>query len=89
MLFVATLQARGLAPAETTARRANWTYPENVKVHAEYWCPGRSTVVSVFETDDPSAIMAINLAWADAFEIDVTPAITAQEGLALAASMGA
>jgi len=89
MLFVALLKAKGGTIAERTAHRASWQYPAGVKPVAEYWLqtsnPG---VISVFEADNIAQIMAITTEWGDEFEITVVPAITGQEGLALAQQIG-
>jgi hypothetical protein len=37
MLFVAFLEATDGTPAERIARRAEWQYPEGIKLIAEYW----------------------------------------------------
>ena len=37
MLFVVQLEVTGGTPEERIARRAQWQYPEGVKVIAEYW----------------------------------------------------
>ena len=88
MLFVATLKSRGQSPKETIARRMNWQYPEGVKVIGEYWPQtAASTVVSIFEADSIEQIMPITVDWGDAFEINISPAIRAEEGMALAKKM--
>jgi hypothetical protein len=87
MLFVASLRARNGSPQETIARRAQWQYPEGVRVVGEYWLQGDPTVLSIIEADSVAPIMAITTQWADAFDITVLPAVTAEEGLALAKQM--
>ena len=62
-----------------------WKLPEGIKILGEYWlqeAPGRVIVIS--EADGPAPLFQINLQWADLFDIEVIPAITAQEGLKLA-----
>lgn len=63
-------------------RRAQWTYPGGARVVGEYW-PASETlaIVSVFEADDFAPLMEISLTWGDVFQIEVTPAITAEDGL--------
>ena len=52
MLFVAVLKATAGTPAERIARRAQWNYPEGVKLVAEYWLQASDPdLVSVFEAD--------------------------------------
>ncbi len=63
-------------------RRAQWKYPDGVTVRGEYWPASEQTaVLSIFETDDYGSIMEIALTWGDAFQIETTPAITAEDGL--------
>jgi hypothetical protein len=63
-------------------RRAQWQYPEGVKVHGEYWLASSSpAVVSIFEADTYAPIMELGMTWGDVFDITCTPAITPQEGL--------
>jgi hypothetical protein len=63
-------------------RRASWAYPDGVGVLGEYWLGGhRPAVISVFETDDYSAIMELSLTWGDVFEIACEPACTPEQGL--------
>lgn len=38
-------------------------------------------VVSIFSTDDIAAVMELNFEWNDAFDIDVSPAVSAEDGL--------
>jgi hypothetical protein len=88
MLFVATLKVTGGTQAERTARRLEWDYPENTKPIAEYWLMGNDiSVVAVFETNDVASIMATLAAWDDVFDISVTPAVSAQQGMQLAQQM--
>lgn len=88
MLFVATLKSRGQSPKETIARRMNWDYPEGVKVLGEYWPQrGETAVVTIFEADGIEQIMPITLEWGDAFEINISPAIRSEDGVALAKKM--
>ena len=41
----------------------------------------RPAVVSIFETEDYSAIMELGLTWGDVFEIACEPACTPEQGL--------
>ena len=88
MLFVAVLRPTAGTPEERIARRAQWNYPEGVKLVAEYWLQASDPdVVSIFEADSVAPIMAITAEWGDVFDITVVPAITAEEGLELAKQM--
>lgn len=40
-------------------------------------------VVSIFETDDQAALLEIGFTWSDMFQIEVSPALTAEDGLKL------
>jgi len=64
------------------ARRAAWQYPKGIRLIAEYW-PASATaqVVSIFSADSFEPIMELDLEWSDVFDIDVSPAVSAEEGL--------
>jgi hypothetical protein len=63
-------------------RRADWKYPDGLTLHGEYWLSSEhQAVVSIFETDDPAALLEIGFTWGDVFEIEVRPAVSAEEGL--------
>ena len=88
MLFVALLTVTGGTAEERIARRAEWQYPEGTRPVAEYWLQGTNpSVISVFEADSNEAVFALTVAWSDVFDIDVVPALTGEQGLALAAQM--
>ena len=89
MLFVAQLEPKGDSPpAERIARRAEWQYPEGVNVLAEYWLQTDGySVITVMETDSNDPIFAITAQWGDVFNIKVSPAITGEHGLKMAAQM--
>ena len=89
MLFVSILTAKaGLSPEqtqETLRRRLEWTPPEGMKILGEYWlqgAPGR--VIAIIESESPAPIFLVDLQWGDAFDIEVVPAMTAEEGLRVA-----
>lgn len=64
------------------ARRAGWEYPANLKVIAEYWPMADDLqVVSIVSADDAAAVMEMAFEWNDVFDIDVSPAVSAEEGL--------
>lgn len=88
MLFAALLRPTGGAPKENIARRAQWQYPEGVRVVAEYWLQtSNPLVITIFEADSIAPIMAISTEWGDVFDITVVPAVTAEEGLELVKQM--
>jgi hypothetical protein len=63
-------------------RRAAWDYPAGVQVIAEYWpIADDLQVVSIFSADDIAAIWELTAEWDDVFEIDVSPAVSASDGL--------
>jgi hypothetical protein len=66
------------------ARRAAWQYPQGTKVLGEYWLPGASpAVVSIVDVSSYEPLLEIGLTWGDVFDIAVSPATTAEEGLKL------
>lgn len=69
------------------ARRAEWQYPPNVKVHSEIWRTTAPEVVTTFECDTYEPIMAIQLAWGDFFQMNVSPCITPEQGLQTGAKL--
>ena len=70
------------------ARRAGWQYPAAVRMIAEYWPMGTEvTVVSIFNTDDVAAVMEFEFEWGDVFDIDITPAVSAEQGLQIGAEV--
>lgn len=69
------------------ARRAEWKYPPTVKVVNEVWRVTAPHIVSTFECDSYEPIMAIQLAWQDFMEMNVSPAITAEGGLQTGAKL--
>jgi hypothetical protein len=92
MLVVAVCKAKeSSTTAERITRRAQWSYPEGTNVIAEYWLqsndPAIPTVISVFEADDVSSLMAGLAAWDKDFEMTYVPAVSAEEGLSLAQQM--
>ena len=86
MDYVALLTFRTSVPADERdaglARRAAWQYPDNIRVIAEYWpMSAGPQVISIFSTEDPGAIMQLELEWNDVFDINVYPAVSADDGL--------
>ena len=83
MLFVLLLTTKpGATFQEGGTRRLQWEYPEGLKVVAEYWLETDSPrVVSIAEAEDMAPFGAIRMQWGDLFEIDVFPAVTAEQGM--------
>ncbi len=86
MDYVALLKFRSSVPiAERDAalmRRASWQYPKGIRVIAEYWPVSSAvTVVSIFAADSFEQVLELELEWSDVFDIDVHPAVAAEEGL--------
>lgn len=69
------------------ARRAEWQWPAGTKVVSEVWRPTAPEVVTIFECDSYEPIMAIQLAWADFFSINVSPCTTPEHGLQTGAKL--
>ena len=86
MDYVGLLKFRdSLSAADRDAgliRRSAWKYPDGIRVIAEYW-PSASDVqvVTIFSAEDYAAIMEIVFEWNDIFDIQIYPAISAEEGL--------
>lgn len=86
MDYVALLTFR---PALTAAdrdgalmRRAGWEYPSGIRLIAEYWPIASAVqVVSVFTADDYASMLELVTEWDDVFDIDIHPAVSAEEGL--------
>ena len=88
MDYVARLTFRSsVTGAERDAallRRASWEFPAGVDVIAEYWPMAADLqVVVVFSSDDIAAIWEVESEWNDVFDIDISPAISAADGLRL------
>lgn len=86
MDYVATLRFRSsVTGAERDAalvRRAGWQYPAGIRPIVEYWPVATDVqVVAIFSTDDIAAILEFEFEWNDVFDIDVMPAVSAEEGL--------
>lgn len=86
--YVALMTFRSSVPAgerdAALMRRAAWQYPENVDVIAEYWpMTDAVQVVIIFSTDDPAGLMELEFEWNDVFDIAISPAVSAEAGLAI------
>ncbi len=62
-------------------RRAQWKYPDGMKVLGEYWLASSPAVVLIFEADSYLPIMELGMTWGDVFEINCAPAVTSDDGL--------
>ena len=88
MLFVALGKTKAGTFEERVTRRAQWQYPDGMRLVAEYWLQtGHPSVIAIAEAESVAPIMAAIAAWEDVFEFTVVPAITAEEGLKLAKQM--
>jgi hypothetical protein len=92
MDYVALLRFRPSVPITerdaALARRATWQYPAGVTVVAEYWpASGDVQVVSIFSADNFASIFEFELEWSDVFDIDVSPAVSAEDGLRIGADV--
>lgn len=68
--------------AQMMGRRAEWKFPEGIKLIAEYWSSkSKPAVVSIFEADAAAALTINSVAWIDAMEADIFPVATWEEGL--------
>ena len=83
MLFVALLRTRpGTSFQEGGARRLQWQYPEGLNVLAEFWLETESPrVVAIMEADSMAPFGEIRMVWGDLFDIEVFPAVTAEQGM--------
>lgn len=86
MDYVALLKFRSSVSAAerdgALMRRAAWQYPKGVRVIAEYWpLSSAVTVVTIFTADSFEQVMELELEWSDVFDIDIHPAVAADEGL--------
>ena len=88
MLFVSLLKVRSGTTRERVARRAEWKYPDGLRMVGEYWLQTTDPAcISIAEADNIGPIMAAVAAWDDVFDITVIPAVTAEEGLQMAQQM--
>jgi hypothetical protein len=86
MDYVAFLSFKASAAAAerdaALGRRASWQYPDTVRMIAEYWPMSSDvTVVSIFSTDQVDGVFEFQLEWSDVFDIEVHPAVSAEDGL--------
>jgi hypothetical protein len=86
MDYVALLRYRSsVAGPERDAallRRTTWKYPDGIQLIAEYWpMSGDVQVVSIFSSDSIAALLELEFEWSDVFDIDISPSVSAEEGL--------
>ena len=92
MDYVALLRFReSLTVEERDAafvRRAGWQHPAGTTPIAEYWPLAKDVqVVTVFAADSFAGVMQLTFEWNDVFDIDVFPAVSADEGLQVGAEV--
>jgi hypothetical protein len=64
------------------ARRASWKPPAGVTPIAEYWpLSADAQVVSIFSAEQMESVLELFFEWNDVFDISVSPAVSAEEGL--------
>jgi len=86
MDYVALLRYRSaVTGAERDAallRRTVWEYPAGIQLIAEHWpMSGDVQVISIFSADSVAALLELEFEWSDVFDIDISPAVSAEEGL--------
>jgi hypothetical protein len=83
MLFVILLSARPRTTLqEGGARRLQWQYPEGLNVVGEYWPETEHPrVIAVVEAESTAPFAAVRMDWGDLFEIEVFPAVSAEQGM--------
>jgi len=86
MDYVALLRFRASVPGAerdgALMRRAAWKYPDGIRVIAEYWPTSSDVqVVAIFSADSMDSLMELEFEWNDVFDIDIHPAVSADEGL--------
>lgn len=74
--------------SEAAQRRSRWKPPAGINPVAEYWLQGSAYVVTVFETQSAPSILAAFTPWNDVFDIQVFPAVNAEDGLRLLQQAG-
>jgi Domain of unknown function (DUF3303) len=88
MLFVTLGKVRASTTRERVARRMQWSYPDGVRLIAEYWLQTPDPqIIVVSEADSIVPIMAATSAWDDVFSFTVVPAVTAEQGIEIAKRM--
>jgi hypothetical protein len=89
MLFVVIMHQH-VPNNELLERRMQWDYPEGIRVLGEYWLEGSvASAVSIVEADTYAQLFELTSAWDDIVDFEIAPAISAEEGTALARSQQA
>ena len=82
MLFALVLKAHPETLHRRTIRRLHWEYPEGLKVVGEYWLEAEDpSAIVLVETERMEALTACMIAWEDLMDIEIFPALRAEEGL--------
>ena len=83
MLFAVLMKSKpGATFQEGGARRLRWSPPEGMNVVAEYWLEtGSPRVIAIVEAESMAPFGQLRMEWVDLFEIDVYPAVTAEQGM--------
>ncbi len=89
MRYAIILRAKpNLTFAGGVPRRMNWSYPEGLKVEAEYWPATTDPAVFVVaHADEMAPLMKLSADWDDLFDITITPCLTAEEGMVMGAQL--
>lgn len=70
---------------ECIAKRTEYTYPEGITPIAEYWPAGVGhefpAVVSIFQAEDFSPFLGMEMYWSEYFEMKWFPIVDAEEGV--------
>jgi len=83
MLFMGILTWEPEKRDEVIKRRAEWEYPEGVKVIGEWSDLAGDRVFSLAEIDDPKAMLAAASAWSDIANLEIVPLMETDEVLKL------
>jgi len=88
MLFVSLLKRKRGTSQEGAMLRIRWQPPQGVEPVAEYWLQSSSiSVVYVFETESPEALVEMRDYWAELYDIETFPAVPGDRGLAVLQKM--
>ena len=88
MIFVSLLEPKAGTMAERVGKRMEWQYPEGARVIGEYWLyTNDPRVILICEADSIEPIAAMFAAWEDLFNINIYPAVTAEQGMESAKKM--
>lgn len=89
MLF-AVIMHQHVPNKELIERRLQWDYPEGITVHCEYWLEGTvASAIAIVEAETYAQILELTSAWDDIVDFQIAPAISAEDGRALATAMAA